>query len=155
MAIDYDFKQTDSAKQPGYESNLASNRVPTMVFDGSDVMASADLWRVLTDKQQYTIYVVVEGGGNTSSPYILNVTNGPNQLFLRYLDNNGNLLLRQNNAIGTVGDIQFNLVPGGGVLDKKVFCIRNYGYFDGVDSGRRLTLTPRGRQKRTPLSIAE
>jgi|GEM_PF-6708528 len=133
MAIDYDFKQTDSAKQPGYESNLASNRVPTMVFDGGDVMASADLWRVLGDKQACTIYLIVDSSNTSGAPRVL------------YCEGGGKIQIYYNPSIGSVfllmtddsGDLIGNIgaVVGSNGFDKKVICFRNSGFVDGADGG--------------------
>ncbi len=129
---DYNFKASE--KHPQLLDSLQRwNREKSMSFDGGDVMASADFAKIVTGKQAYTIYMVVEA--SDLSVFLMSATNGDARFYINYLNGNGRMYCYQvdNNGDG-LGSVYAD-TGAAGPLEKIVVCFRNNGLVNGVDGG--------------------
>ncbi len=131
--FDYNLKQSTSVKCPTLqESPMSWNREPTLTLDGGDVMASADLGKILGGKQASTVMMVVEGGTQTVAwPMLIRVQSGGNaHLSINFEASSGIIYVSQTDDSGSAKLIQ-NTV-GSNPLEKTVICFRNSGTTSGA-----------------------
>ncbi|MCP4566483.1 MAG: hypothetical protein GY841_02750 [FCB group bacterium] len=126
---DYNFKQSTSAKCPTIlEATMRWNRKDAMSFDGGDVMASADLGKILGGKQASTVMMVVEGGVQTEAyPYILRAKNDDSAFDIYCkAGSSGYIRVRQYDSNGdTIGQCTKSIANIEG--NKLIICIVNEG----------------------------